>query len=549
MKASKALFFSTITVFGVMFAVFAVMAQSTTPSFEVSPTEGPSVDGTIELSATQLDQNEQFSVQASVDDISGVDSVVAKVVNQNGITVAQANMNDSGASGDTTAGDGIYTVSWNMGSKPNGVYYIDLAMRDDLGNSSIVRAASTLTIVGAYDNSCSSSADCEGANESCCEGECAFNSCSTSDDCIRCVNGLVDPNTGNCIAGTEVGVCETNICPNSCDYDGSSGLCVTDADCGSLPTDACCNGDCQTHLCLIDNDCSGMQEVCDTSVCPHVCVDNPDTTPPTVVITEPLDYTSDPNQPFTNDDIYIKATVTDTESNIDHVDFEVDGAQTYRQEYPEDPAYPNDFAMTISFSDGMHTVIVTGVDTAGNTNEAQVIIEFDLGSTTAPIVDELTTDKSSYTSSESVAVNLVAHDDDSDITSAEIFTSAGGGALKECPSGTCTLLPAQTLDWDESIGASSIVDLANAYMHFAEQPKKFRIPFIKAADAEIVGNQNCTTTTTNNTRYLYAMVADDTNPPTPYNGSNIVISTTGTSCVPINSIVNPQVQITPSTLN
>lgn len=533
MKTSKTLFFTIITIFGIMFAIFAVMAESvTTPSFEVSdnPSGGPKLEGTMDLSTTQVDQNESITFSAKVADISGVDSVIVKLVNSNEAIIAQVSLNDAGGYGDVTSGDGIFSRIWNIGTQPNGTYFVDVLMTDNLGNSNMVRISSTLTIVGAPNNSCIENADCIYDNTVCCNEKCVYESCQLNSDCIRCTDNQRDPTTGECLLGTETGTCDTSTCPNSCDY--TSITCTVDADCGSGSFDACCNGDCTSHECNSTADCTAQPGgSCNVSVCPNICEYTTDTTPPIITIDDPLDAASDPNQPFTTDTILVKVTATDSESGIDKVEFEVDGSmigqQTVDQSYS---GYPDEYWLTIPFLNGSHQLIATAYDGAGNVDEDTINLEFLLTSN-APVIDLFSTDKLSYASTEGISVTLNAHDDDSNISLVNIYSSKGGGPISQSDVST------PTLNLTTGIGASLVVDWGNAFDRYAVRQDNYKLPFIKIAHA--ADDQNCVYIDTNYNRYIYAMVADATNPATRSNNVNLVITVTTQSCSISNSSLPP----------
>ncbi len=539
MKTSKLLFFLTITMLGVMFAVFAVMAETDqTPSFEVddaSPTGGPVIVGVLNFSTTEVDQNQDVTFSAEVKDVSGVSSVIVKVINSSGTTVGQVTLNDEGLSGDTTAGDGVYGRTWNIGLKPSGSYNVDVVMTDRLGNVNIQRSSTTLSIIGASSFTCSSNADCYG-DELCCDSSCFINECVVDEDCVICTDQ--DPVTGECYS-TEGGTCDTSGCYNVCIFTPAPSGCVSNLDCGSEPLDYCdtSTGSCYTAECAVDADCTASAGgTCNTGVIPPSCEYAPvDTTAPYLNIIEPLDVSTDPLQPFVSNTLIVKVQAADTESGIDRVEFEVDGSmppyvQTVDQTYS---GYPEQYWMTIDFTNGPHTIIVSAYDTVGNVAEASVNVEFSLTSN-APIITSFSTDKANYISTETVQVSLAAHDDDSNISTVQIFSSKGGGPIYA----NTYAQPSFTLT--AGIGASSIVDWGKAFDTYAVRQDKFKLPFIKVANAEIIGNQNCTTTTTNYNRYIYAMVADATNPATQSSNVPMVISVTATTCVPVNQASQSQ---------
>lgn len=467
MKTSKFLFFLTITLFGVIFAVFTVMADSTsTPSFEVentSPTGGPSINMDLTLSTTQVDQREEITLQIGVTDVSSVKSVIMKMVNSNDLTVGQTTFNDDGVKGDVKANDGIYSKTWNIGTQVDGSYNIDIIMTDSLGNVNITRYASVLSIIGGDGITCENTLNCVG-DEICCDQTCVYNECVSNSECVRCTD--LDLNTGKCNK-TESGNCNTSLCPNVCEYSKDAFL-------------------------------------------------------PSIDIISPLDSVTDPNQPFTTNTIIMKVQAEDTDSSIDWVEFEIDGSSpSFIQNFDQSLyGYPNEYWQTITLTDGTHTVMATAYDVSGNKNESSIEVEFALTSN-GPIIDSMTTDKKDYISDEVIQVSLTAHDDDSDITLVDFYSSLGGGPIAQHD------IPTRTLDINMDINASLIAEWGYAFDKYAVRQDSFKLPFIEIAEAAT--DSNCTGI--EQQRYIYAMVSDDTNPATLTDKLNLVIMVTGANCL------------------
>ena len=111
---------------------------TSTPSLEVADTPGPVINVDLTVSPTQVDQNGDVTFAVGVEDISGIQSVVMKLVNSSGNIVGQTYMNDDGMNGDDTANDGIYSKIYNIGSKSSGDYDIDIVMTDRLKNTTTI---------------------------------------------------------------------------------------------------------------------------------------------------------------------------------------------------------------------------------------------------------------------------------------------------------------------------------------------------------------------------------------------------------------------------
>jgi len=220
----------------------------------------------------------------------------------------------------------------------------------------------------------------------------------------------------------------------------------------------------------------------------------------------------------------------DSESGIDKVEFEVDQSQPPFIQYFDQSSYgyPNEYWQTITFTNGSHKILVTAYDAVGNAAEMSVNVEFDLSSS-GPIIDAFTTDKTSYGEKEDIQVSLNAHDDDSNIDQVQLYSSRGGGPIFE------ESFAEPTIKMTTAINAGSIVDWGDAFDTYAVRQDSFKLPFIKIADAQIInqgeiGNQNCTYIDKTFDRYIYAMVSDDTNPATQSKSIDLIITVTIENC-------------------
>jgi hypothetical protein len=141
----KYLFIISLILFSFVFLGIK-FAFSQRPSFEITPSAGPTIQNT-NVSPTLGLPGTIFTITTQASDVSGVSSVIAYIQNPDEKDVAQITLYDDGAHSDGAANDGIYGNKWNSTGFPIAKYYIDIVAKDTLGYSSEAENGANFDIV------------------------------------------------------------------------------------------------------------------------------------------------------------------------------------------------------------------------------------------------------------------------------------------------------------------------------------------------------------------------------------------------------------------
>ncbi len=475
---------TTIPLIGLFFLIMAGLASlliapdvihgQSTPSLEVADNPAPQLTGSgVTLSPTQALENQNVYIKVEAYDLSGVGSVVATVRDDSGAEIASVPLYDNGQQDDGAAGDGIFAATWNVGARAEGVYPIDVTMADKLNNEITISGVVQLAI-GA--GACLGDGDCT-AGARCCSGSCAVDTCSVDTDCDD-----ADVSTAD--------TCLVTSCPAVCD---------------NTPITTCTSGD---------------------SYCPTGCdfstdTDCADSTAPFVSIDAPASGDTIDTATYT-----VSVTASDTGSGLDKVEFYLD-TETTPRETQIAPATPgsdvyNWVVDVPSLGNGAHDIIAKAYDMVGNaaTDTISVTVAYD---TSAPVNVSIASPAAGSSFASGSTINVSVHaEDDTSVTSVEVYSIAGGGPINTVTSsGT-------TVDVVVPIAAAAIAYFDSPTQMLAERPSGWHLPFIHAADAAT--NTNCTTTTTNHPKTIYAVAYDTQNNSTNSATLDIIVTTSTTTC-------------------
>ncbi len=460
------------------------------PSIEVANNPNPILtpSGTgVTLSPAQILNNQNVLITVDAYDVSGLSAATATIKSQSGTEVATVPLYDNGQQNDGQAGDGIFGGTWNAGSTAEGVYPIDVEIVDTLNNATTIAGVVQLA-VGA--GACVASSDCS-AGDVCCAGSCATPSCSTAADC-----------NDNDASTTDA--CDTGSCPAVC----TNTLITT-----------CTNGDnyCPSGCTLSnDSDCVDM-------VNPTVSFVTP--------ATDGVDISAGGGTTYV-----VSVDAADAETYIDRVEFYVDAETTPRDtQVAPTPAASTTYSWVLdvtSLGNGAHTLTAQAYDGSSNSAVATRTVTVNID-TTAPVNVSITSPSEGATFASSTTFNVTVHaEDDSIVSSIELYSTAGGGAIATVTTSTATVNATM------GVLASSIAYLGSPYETVAmDDSSHIRIPFIseaKAATSTTI-NGNCTTTTTTNPKSFYAVAYDDADNSTNSPVRNIIVSTSTTSCTGTNT--------------
>ncbi len=553
-----------IVVIGVSLVAYTVSAISTTPSFEVTdnPFGGPTIiNASFTVAPVTIGQNEDVEFSVGVEDISGIASVETLIKSSNGTLVDTTILYDNGvAGGDAIEGDGIYGGVWNSGSLASDTYSISVKMQDRLGNFNTDTAVGTVVVdnTAGAPTGCTSNAECgSNASDKCCNTVCMVD---------ECIDDL------ECTSGTN-GVCNTTSCPSVCEYTSTSDVTPvisssltasgeegndfhyqivadnipTSFNAVGLPVNLDINTTTGIISGILDAGTSGLSPYSvtisatnaatvptDTQTLVLTVAASADTIPPVVSIISPLDRTIDPNQPFTSDTIIVKALATD-ETNVQQVEYFIDGSPQSTQLYEYDSLNnPGEYWETLVLPNGVSTLTAVAGDGTNFTTSAPVEVELNMPNS-APVINAfMDVDDAGaqyvgdYDNGDTIRFKSDSSDDGL-VIQVEIYKNGGSGPLAE----NTPAVPASDLSIIFGIGASTITYLDEAMEKYAAETSNFKLPFIPVAKAEIIGNQNCTTTTTTRVRQVYAVVYDDADLSTTSGMVDVTINTTSTNCVNI----------------
>lgn len=473
----KTLLLMSLIVVGV--SSLAYVAYGLTPSFEVAVNPNPVLTGSgVTVTPSQTTQNENVQINVEAFDVSGIAEVVVLVWTSPASTPsATITLFDDGQHSDNAAGDSNFGGVWNVGTNADGAYTVEVNIKDTLGNETQISQVVSIMVGTGF---CVASSDCS-VSEVCCAGSCAVDSCTSDNDCNDSNSGTVD-------------TCVVSGCPSFCTNN---------------PITTCTNGDgfCPATCTIAnDSDCS-------------------DTTPPTVSVTDP---TTD-GMVISASPLVMVVNAVDAESGINYVEFYLDSEATPRDTQLFDfPSGSGDYNWVLDLagvSNGIHTLTAIAYNKASlSTTVARTIdVSFD---TTAPFNVSITSPDPGGTYSSSTTIPFVAHaEDDTDVSSVSIFSTAGGGPINTIDSSGISV------DVAIPVIAVTVAALDNPVIRYAMEDTHTPLPFIPVARAAtITTNGNCTTTTNSYAKNVYAMAYDSQGNSSPSATFPFTMTTSTTTC-------------------